>query len=372
MRVTTVRPQELGHSELALWREFQAADPAQDNPFLSPEFTLEVAEFRPDVRVAVVADGNSVVGFFPYQRNALGVARPVGRGFRDRDGAALAPGVELNARELLRGCDLAVWQFDHHVTGQLAATSERSALLPSPVVDLRHGYDAYVDGMRRRSSVTLKGINYKRRKLERDVGPVRHEMHSLDGGVLRTFMKWKSEQYLRTGKGDFLAQPGITNMLTRLQHTRSERFSGSLAVLYAGDIPVAAHFGMYTPRALVLWFPSYDPAFAKYSPGFIQLMALSEDAAALGIECFELGRGRHAYKDQFKTGHVQVSEGWMARPAMGTVLHRVTTAPRQEVINFVRARPQIRAGVAAMRGTFRSVRARANQLRPGGPGGNKK
>ncbi|WP_214325871.1 GNAT family N-acetyltransferase [Nonomuraea sediminis] len=372
MRVTTVRPQELGQSELALWRKFQAADPAQDNPFLSPEFTSAVAEFRPSVRVAVVSDGNSIVGFFPYQRNALGVARPVGRGFRDRDGAALAPGVQLNAGELLRGCDLAVWQFDHQVTGQLVATSERSKLFPTPVVDLRHGYEAYVEGMRRRSSVTLKGINYKRRKLERDVGPVRHEMRSLDSGALRTFMKWKSGQYLRTGKGDLYAQPGFADMLVRLQHTQSEGFSGSLSVLYAGDVPVAAHFGLYTPRALVLWFPSYDPEFGKYSPGFIQLMALSEDAAALGIECFELGRGRHAYKDQFKTGNVEVLEGWMARPAMGTVVHRVTAAPRQEVINFVRATPKIRAGVAAMRGTFRSVRARANQLRSGGSGGNKR
>lgn len=360
MRITTARPQELGAPEFARWREFLAADPAQDNPFLSPEFTLAVAEIRPNVRVAVVSEGNDIVGFLPYQRNALGVARPVGRGFRDRDGAALAPGVQLDAPALLRACDLAVWQFDHQVPGQLSATSSRTTSLPSPVIDLSNGYDAYVGGMRARASATLKSVSYKRRKLEREVGEVRHEMHSLDAGALRTFMRWKSDQYFRTGREDLFAQPGIADMMARLQHTRSERFSGSLSLLYAGDRVVASHFGLHTPRTLVLWLPSYDTAFAKYSPGFIQLLELSADAARLGIGTFELGRSRHSYKDQFKTGHVHVLEGWMARPALGTAVHRVTSAPTQELVNFVRARPKIRARVSAMRGTFRSARARAN------------
>ncbi|WP_327089377.1 GNAT family N-acetyltransferase [Nonomuraea sp. NBC_01738] len=362
MQIAAVRPQELGAPELALWREFQAADPIQDNPFLSPEFTLAVAEFRPSVRVAVISDGGTVVGFFPYQRHATGVARPVGQGFRDRDGAVLAAGCRPDAAALLRACGLAVWQFDHQIPGQLTAASSRAQLFPTPLIDLREGFDSYVQVMRRRSSVTLKGVNYKRRKLGRDVGEVRHEMRSLDAEALRTFMRWKSSQYLRTGKGDLFAHRGIIGMLERLQHTCSERFAGSLSVLYAGERMVAAHFGMYTPRALALWFPSYDPEFGKYSPGFIQLMTLSEDAARLGVEAFELGRGRHAYKDQFKTGEIHVMEGWMARPALGTAIHRVTAAPRQEVVNFVRARPQIRAKVGAMRLTFRSTRARVNNF----------
>ena len=46
MRVSVIRPGDLGKAELTRWRAIQQADPAFDNPFLSPEFTRIVGELR--------------------------------------------------------------------------------------------------------------------------------------------------------------------------------------------------------------------------------------------------------------------------------------------------------------------------------------
>jgi len=76
VNVDVVRPDELGEAELGQWRAFQAATPSLHNPFLSPEFTITVGRFRPRTRVGVLTDGGDVVGFFPFERAALGRGLP--------------------------------------------------------------------------------------------------------------------------------------------------------------------------------------------------------------------------------------------------------------------------------------------------------
>ena len=50
------------------------------SPFLCPEFAVAVGRVRPDARVALLADGPDIVGFFPFQRRRLGVGVPIGAG----------------------------------------------------------------------------------------------------------------------------------------------------------------------------------------------------------------------------------------------------------------------------------------------------
>jgi CelD/BcsL family acetyltransferase involved in cellulose biosynthesis len=65
-----------------------------------------------------------------------------------------------------------------------------------------------------------------------------------------------------------------------------------LSVLRADGRPVAAHFGLRTERVPACWFPAYDPAFAKYSPGLILHLRMAEAAAADGTAYPDPGRGR--------------------------------------------------------------------------------
>lgn len=106
MRVSVVRPGELGPDDIASWRAMQSSTPSLANPFLSPEFTVAVGEFRPSARVAVLSDGPDVVGFFPFERGRLGAGMPIAAGLTDCQGVIHAPGLEWDARELLRACRL--------------------------------------------------------------------------------------------------------------------------------------------------------------------------------------------------------------------------------------------------------------------------
>ena len=78
MKITVVRPDELGPGDLERWRELQRATPSLQNPFLSPEFTLAVGRARETVRVALLEDGQKIVGFLPYERRGRFVGTAVG------------------------------------------------------------------------------------------------------------------------------------------------------------------------------------------------------------------------------------------------------------------------------------------------------
>lgn len=307
----------------------QRALPHLENPFLSPEFTMTVGQLRDDARVAVLCDDNRIVGFFPFQRRALGLGQPIAAGLTDCQGLVHVPGLEWDPHTLLRACDLAVWEFDHLVDGQRPFLPYRLACAESPVMDLRNGFDAYFARLRRESRKFTKDLLYKERKLGRDLGAVRACVDVRDHGELRTLLRWKSDQYRRTGRGDRFAKPWIVELVHALLDTRSDGFSGLLSVLYAGDKPVAGHFGLRFDGVLVGWFPAYDTAFARYSPGLIQHLRMAEDAAALGVTAIDLGKGAREYKDAFKSHALVVGEGRVIRRA--TVRGRLHWAWREPV-----------------------------------------
>ena len=102
-----------------------------------PEFAVVVDTFVPNARVAVLADGPEIVGFFPFQRRRLGVGIPIGTPTNECQGLIHKPGVELDARELLRACKLSVWQFDCLAEGQQPFARFVTEVAPQCHVDER-------------------------------------------------------------------------------------------------------------------------------------------------------------------------------------------------------------------------------------------
>ncbi|MEU6482125.1 GNAT family N-acetyltransferase [Streptomyces sp. NPDC047017] len=346
MDIGVYRPGELSAADRAAWTAMQSkahlhGSPELANPFLSPEFALAVGRCRRGVRVAVVREGGEPAAFFPFQRSAAGVGRAVGLGVSDCQGLVHRPGFSCDTRELLRACRLAVWEFDHLAQGQRPFEAGASGIFPSPVMDVDRGYDAYLRELRSRSPKFTRTTLAKDRRLGRDAGPVRYVHDERDPAMLATLMAWKSAQYRRTGRSDRFAHGWITALVTRLFHTRAEPFAGLLSVLYAGGRPVAAHFGLRTERVLACWFPAYDPAFAKYSPGLVMHLRMAEAAAADGIAYLDLGRGQKEYKDSLKTRELSVSEGWVTRRHPVAAGHRARRAPVRALRNAVQTRPEL-------------------------------
>lgn len=293
------------------------------NPFLSPEFALAVGRFRPKARVAVLYDGQSIVGFFPFERRALGAGVPVcGWPGTLCQGLVHAPGAEWDPQELLRGCRLSVWQFDHLVAGQKPFERYQAAMAPSPVMDLSDGFTSYHARLTAKSPRFSRDLAKRTRNLARDTDQLHFVAESRDVSVLRTLMAWKSEQYRRIAAIDRFDRPWVVGLLDALHATRGPHVSGRLSVTYAGDQPAAAAFGMRSGPVFAGWFTAYDRRFAKYSPGLIQLMQMAESLAAAGVQTIDLGEGAAAYKERLKTYDIFVASGVVTRRSALSAAHR--------------------------------------------------
>lgn len=175
-----------------------------------------------------------------------------------------------NPFPLLRACGLSLFEFDHLLEGQKPFAAHVTGTLASPVVDLRPGDDAdYPQWLRATYPGLARTPLKKERRLGRDHGEVRFAHDERDPRMLRRLMAWKSAPYHRTGRMDRFARPWIVDLVDDLFQQREEHFTGVLSVLYAGDRPVAAHFGPRSRTVFAAWFTAYDPELRSYSPGLL-------------------------------------------------------------------------------------------------------
>ncbi|MEU0569968.1 GNAT family N-acetyltransferase [Nonomuraea sp. NPDC005983] len=341
---------------MSRWRALQEADASFDNPFLSPEFTLTVGELRDMVRVGVLYDGPEIIGFFPFERHPFGIGKPVAAGLTDAQGLVHVKDLELDPRRLIKDCGLSVYEFDHLVSGQ-PLLSERHERHPSPAIDLHDGYPAYADFLREHSGKTYKSTLAKSRKLQRDIGPIRHDYATTDLEPLRTLLGWKTDQYRRTGRTDRFAHQWIVELVERLLATQTPGFAGVLDMIYVDGEPMAGHFGLRTRTTLAGWFPAYDTQYAKSSPGLIHHLAMAERAAESGIQMIDMGRGQKEYKEKLKNAELQVAEGRVARVRPSAALHWMMRVPVRKTRATVLANPLLHRTADRALKTFGRLRS---------------
>ncbi|MEO3760965.1 GNAT family N-acetyltransferase [Mycobacterium sp. B14F4] len=363
---TVVHPAELSESELRRWREIQRDAPMLGSPFLSPEFTLAVGAIQPRSRVAVLRDGAEVVGFFPFERRSLGYGVPIGAWYSDCQGIVHSAGLEFDARQLLRACGLAVWEFNHLVEGQTHFEPYKITNAASPIMDLSAGFQPLLATLRKNSNSKFKDVLRLHRKLEREVGPLRFVYQSQDHAALRTVMAWKSAQYLRTGTADKFARRWFVDLFDQLFATTSESFSGVLSMLYAGDEPVAGHFGLRSDRVMAYWFPAFDRRYGPYSPGLILNLFVAEAAAGSGIGHVDLGAGPEEYKRWFRTGELTLSQGRVARRSPGAALYSIRRASSATARQAVTSHPSLLRTVKRARSSYFRMSAAIRGRQVGG------
>jgi CelD/BcsL family acetyltransferase involved in cellulose biosynthesis len=352
MEVAVVRPAELGTGQVAAWHGMQDQGEEFRNPFLSPEFALAVGQVVPNARVAVIEDAGQPAGFLAFETGRLGSARPVGAWLSDCQGLVHAPEFQPDAGELLRGCGISAWQFDHLVNCQQPFAKYKIATAGSPVIDLTDGFEAYAARLKAESPRFRTDLGRKTRKIERELGPLTFVIDSSDPDDLRTLMGWKSDQYQRTGRNDRFDEPWIVDLVSQLFSHRPAGaagpagpgrpgFRGLLSMLYAGDKPVAGHFGLAYGGLLAHWFPAYDVRYSKYSPGLLQLLEMTREAPGLGIASIDLGKGTARYKEDMKSYDLTVAEGTaIGRPVLGTAI-RVRHAPARWAARAIRGNRRV-------------------------------
>lgn len=306
--VRIVSGRQLSPSLCAEWTALQRSNPALLSPYFCPEFTQLVASIRTDVQVAVIEKAQQLVAILPFQRGQFGAARPVAGRLTDFQGLISAADFQFDPLELLKKCKLRSFFFDHMLSSQVAFAPFIWTSSSSPYLDLSQGYAAYEAG-RRAENNELTAVGRKLRKMERELGDVRFVYHSASRDDLQTLMRWKSEQYTRTGLRDLFQFDWIRQLIHDLHDRQTPELAGKLACLYSGERLIAAHFGMSSHNVLHWWFPAYDRELYIYSPGMSLIQLTAKDCHLHGINRIDLGKGDEEYKFRIASAIDQVGEG---------------------------------------------------------------
>jgi len=333
--IDVVRPPELTADDRGAWDALQESEPTLASPYFCRAFTSAVDAVRSDVRVAVLRDGGRGVGFFPFQRGRFGRGRPVGGPLSDYHGVIAAPGFAFEPAALLRGAGLKSFEFDHLPCAQDSFRRFWKATTESPVLDLSRGYEAYVAEQRAAGSKEVNGLGAKWRRFEREVKPLRFELHTTDARVVEAVRRWKSEQCRATGVIDVFTGRWAVELVERIVRTKEDGFEGALSALWAGDDLLAAHLGMRSRTVWHYWFPAYNHEFSRYSPGVLLLLEMAKAAPALGVRAIDFGKGEGEYKRRMANGAVAIAEGSVELPSLATTARRL----RRDAERWVKQSP---------------------------------
>ena len=322
MRIEAIPAAALSADQLSLWSQFQSADGALDSPYFRPEFTQAVAAVRSDVEVGILEHGDEVVGLFPFQRGKGNVGLPVGGKMSDFHGLIAKQGITFDPREILNGCKLSAWRFDHLVASQETFRHCHWDVGGSPYMDLSGGWQAYEKRQLAVHKTSYKRMTTKLRQVNRELGEVRLDMLSADDTAFSSLIEWKRKQYQATGVADVLAVDWTVALLRRILTFKNEPFSGILSALYIGDSLAAVLLSMKSHGVLHGWFSAYNPSFAQFSPGLILWLEMAKVAEKWGISRIDLGKGPEDYKKHIMSGSIAVAEGSVDTRKVVRILRR--------------------------------------------------
>jgi CelD/BcsL family acetyltransferase involved in cellulose biosynthesis len=156
----------------------------------------------------------------------------------------------------------------------------------------------------------------QRRRIERELGPLRFELDDRGAEAFDTGLRWKSAQYLASGLPDMFANQDHVRMFRALQRIGLVIISS----LRAGDRLLAVHLGALESQRMYSWVPSYDVELQRYSPGRLLLESiLAESFARRHLE-FDFLIGEEAYKWNYATHNRRI--GPLGTPPLSLRLER--------------------------------------------------
>jgi CelD/BcsL family acetyltransferase involved in cellulose biosynthesis len=321
--IDVVRPSALRPSDVAAWLACQAGDPAFASPFLSPHWALMVeqaqAGLRGSVQVAVLREGLEPVGFFPTR--VLGsTAMPVGAPMCDYQALVARAGVRIDAKRLVEALGVKRLDFSHMLAEQPTFRPFARGAATSYVIDVSGGYQAYAAERRQAGTDVLKDIDKRRRKVAREVGPLRFQPMANCPEAFEFLLDWKRRRYLSTGQPVIFDAPWTVALMRALHDVRDGDFGGALFTLYIDDRPAAIHFHLRGAATLHAWIIAYEPAFERYSPGLILFQEILRWMDGTPFTTFDLGAGDYRFKQRLANARRSVSHGFVGRPSAASLV----------------------------------------------------
>ncbi len=315
LEVDIVAIDALDESQWTTWRAMLAANPVLNSPYFRPEFARVAGRISPDAAVAVFSRDGQTVGFFPHQRRG-GAMQPLAAPMNDYHGVIAFPGQAPPLEEAARALGATRLNVTAWV-GETALGEDRRTVQ----VELGEGgYDGWYAERRTTHGKFFKDKERARRSMEAELGPMRVERGLHDPALLDWLIDLKRDQYRRTARHDIFACGWTAELLHALLKEDSEGFGASMAGLWAGDRLTAIEYSLHAGDQYHFWFPGYDPAMARCSPGILLSMDTMRLSAPLGYRTFDFGFEGEHYKKYFCNGAHIVREAMVLKPGIGAAV----------------------------------------------------
>lgn len=314
----------------AEWESIRSAHSCYRSPFFSYDFIEAVSQVLPHVEIAIARHGQKVLAILPFVRKRRLDAAPVGAGVNDAHGLLADSEYPFSFTQFLHKCGLRSFAFhaappDSPGVQRYEMGRGRSFLADLTVDPL--GYEHHL----RQTSSTIDRQGQKSRRLAREVGPLRLEYDCRRTDLIEYLIKLKGLQYQRTHTFNILAVDWIGKLLVKLHGFEEPRIRGLLSVLFAGDQPVALHYGMLDGDLLHYWFPVYDERYAYGSPGTQMFLDIAREAASRGVRAIDMGYSEQAYKFKLTNVITEMSYGLVDPSPFRRHLHRRRLSLRQQL-----------------------------------------
>ncbi len=319
--VTTIvkRAQELSQTDRRVWAELRAANPQTYSPYFHLDYTSLLSELRDDVYVACIYEGETPIGFLPYQGQRF--ARPVGAPMTDYHGLISAAD-DIESDEIIKAAGIGAFHYSSSVNASMNAfaQSEDSGVM----MNIEKGAEAWRaerDSSYRRH---LKSNRRRIRKSSEDIGDPRFEWMSADQTVFDQLISWKKQKFVETGKYDVLSADWTMTLLETLWSRQSlpkgDGLRCDMQVLYFGDRLAAVDLGLSDGNTFHSWIVAYDAELHSYGPGIQLLEGLIDASEELGYKRIDLGAGTDGYKRHYASEDVKVSGGFIAAQGSAAAL----------------------------------------------------
>jgi CelD/BcsL family acetyltransferase involved in cellulose biosynthesis len=333
IRLYAVHHSELTSQHIDKWSSIQRAENAFESPFFRPEFTNLAGKVWRRTEVGIIERDGIPVGFLPFERDVLGIAKPVAASVSDFEGIITHPDMPISAQQLVADFRLSYIEFNHLIASQAVWAPYHVRTGPSPSVDLASGYETYHASRYADSGYRklIRELERKAERLQQDCGSLRVEFECQDTNVFDWLVHHKAQQYVNKGHANVLTVPGVLEFLRSIQQMNAPFFAGMLSALFAGDRLIAAHMGMRSESVWHYWFPVYDESFSKYSPGLLLLMRMIQKAPTIGMRKIDLGKGDALYKQRLANTEQALAQARIGRNGLLSGLTRSVVWARQKL-----------------------------------------
>ena len=246
---------------------------------------------------------------------------PAGAPMNDYQGLVTEPDLQVDPRALVAALGVQRLDFTHMLAGQSAFAGHVRGEAASYRVEAPDGYAAYAEGRREAGSGVLKDIDKRRRKIEREEGPVTFAAHSRSASAFDQLIDWKRGQYRAGHQTDIFdalwplaaaarsvrrPRPGIRRGAVHPAHGRQ---AGGGAVQPA------------RPRQTIhAWIIAHDDAFERYSPGLVLFGEILRWMEGGPFTTLDLGSGDYRFKQQLSNAQRPVGHGFVGRPSPASLI----------------------------------------------------